>query len=343
MGSAGQRHLRNLKQLASSDLELFALRTSGHNIVITDGNAEACGSLEAHYGFRSFARLDEALAVSPDIVFVTNPSSKHMEVALAAAEAGCDLFIEKPLSHSTEGSKRLRKLVDQKRLVVMVGFQTRFHPLYSETKAVLKSARYGDVLSAHFQWGTFLPDHHPYEDYRAGYAARRDLGGGVLFGLIHELDLICSFWGLPEETHSIFGNSRELRIDAEDTVLALMKFRDRGRTFPVSLGLSYAQANEERCFKVQFERATLYCDLAHQTLQLAGRGGHEMEKDFPNHSRNDLFAAEMREFLESVAERRPPSPGLEDGISSLTLAEMIKMSASRGAVTEPLVETAESS
>jgi predicted dehydrogenase len=222
--------------------------------------------------------------------------------------------------------------------VAMVAFQTRFHPLYAEVKAALGSNEHGKVLSAQFQWCTFLPDHHPYEDYRAGYAARKDLGGGVLLGLIHELDLICSFWGFPDRVHSILANSGELEMDAEDTVVAQMRFQDRGRAFPVSLKLSYAQVNEERTLRIQFERATLYCDLARQVSRLTGRDATRIEKDFSGHSRNDLFLAEMKEFLEAIAARRPASPNLEDGIRSLLLAEMIRSGADRAGAGQPSCE-----
>lgn len=329
MGSAGQRHLRNLRRLAGKDLELFALRESRHNRLIVNGDAKECASLEAHYGLRSFSDLTEALATAPDAVFVTNPSSKHMPVALAAANAGADLFIEKPLSHSSEGIEDLKYTATRKRLVALVAFQTRFHPLYAELKAALTGDPYGKVVSAHFHWGTFLPHHHPYEDYRTGYAARRELGGGVVLGLIHELDLICSFWGFPNQVHSVLAKSPQLETNVEDTALALMLFENRGHTFPVSLHLTYAQVNEERTVKIQFERATLFCDWSNQSFHLHQIDRPSITKDFSNHSRNDLFLAEMREFLEARADRRQPSPGLADGIRSLKLAQMIKKEAER--------------
>ena len=54
--------------------------------------------MEKAYDIRVFARLDDALAERPDVAFICNPSSLHVPAALACVRAGCDLFIEKPLS-----------------------------------------------------------------------------------------------------------------------------------------------------------------------------------------------------------------------------------------------------
>jgi hypothetical protein len=50
--------------------------------------------------FRVFTNLEDALAERPQIAFVCNPSSLHIPVAVACARAGCDLFLEKPVSDS---------------------------------------------------------------------------------------------------------------------------------------------------------------------------------------------------------------------------------------------------
>ena len=77
---------------------------------------------------RSFDDLDRALAERPDAVFVCSPCSQHVETAQRAADAGCHLFIEKPVSHTLDGLSRLADTVAQKGLVALVGCQWRFHP-----------------------------------------------------------------------------------------------------------------------------------------------------------------------------------------------------------------------
>ena len=325
LGSIGQRHLRNLKRLVTDEVEIFACRRTRHNLCIEDGRARQVDSLADHLGFTEMRDLHEALDARPQLVFVTNPSGDHIETAIEAARRGCHLFIEKPLADSLADVDELRRLVAERNLTVMVGYQTRFHPCYQLTRDILRTGEYGPVLSAAFEWGTYLPSHHPYEDYREGYAARRDRGGGVLLGLIHEPDMIQSFWGQPERIAAVGGKLSTLEMDVEDTVAALMTYDDDGRQFPVTLSLSYAQTREVRRFRIQFDRATLLCDLCENTLSLFDRHGEcARRENFPQSHRKQLFVDEMSEFLSAVRERRTPSVSLDDGIESLRIVERIK-------------------
>ena len=95
-----------------------------------------------------FDDLDKALAQKPDIVFITNPGNLHIEVARKAAEAGCHLFIEKPLGIGEEGVDELIELVERKRLVALVAYQLRFHPGLQQVENWLKEERIGQLIFA---------------------------------------------------------------------------------------------------------------------------------------------------------------------------------------------------
>jgi predicted dehydrogenase len=311
--------------VAGKDRQILVYRSTNHNTLIVDGVASSCNSLKQQYGFDQFENLDDSLRQTPDVVFITNPSSKHMEVALKAIEYGCDLFIEKPLSHNLNDVDLLRKLAANKQSVVMVGYQTRFHPCYKLVKAILTDGEYGSVVSAGFEWGTYLPSHHPYEDYRKGYAATKDLGGGAILGLSHEIDMICSFWKQPESLIAIGGKLSTLEMDVEDTVSVLMNFKQDRQNFPVSLFLSYAQTKESRKFRIQLDKATVFCDLQKNTVRLFDETGTVIvDESHTELQRNRLFLDEMEEFVTSVRQRCQPSVSLDDGIESLKLAMRIK-------------------
>jgi len=325
LGSIGQRHLANFKRIANEDAEVLVCRETDHNIIINNGMAIPCNSLEQHYGFKQVSDLDKALAEKPDFVFVTNPTSKHLEVALKAAEKGCALFVEKPLAHTMDGIDLLKQWTKKNKLVVMVGYQMRFHPCYKFILKILSEKEYGDVVSAGFEWGTYLPRHHPYEDYRQGYAAQKNLGGGAILGMIHELDIIHSFWGQPEQVYAIGGKLSPLEMNVEDTVSVLMSFKRSKRVFPVTLFLSYAQTKEVRKWRVQLEDATVFCDLQDNSATIFDQGGKIIaEESYSELKRNRLFLNEMNEFLQAVEQKRQPVVSLQDGIESLKLALKIK-------------------
>ena len=273
LGSIGQRHLRNFRDIVGSQAEVIVCRKTNHSLVIADGHAFKCDSLRDYYGYLDVSSLEEGLALNPDIVFVTNPSSKHIEVALISANAKANIFIEKPLSHTVDGVAELQALVNKNKLSVHVGYQTRYHHCYKDVRSVLDEAWYGNLMSASFEWGTYLPDHHPYEGYRDGYAAKSSLGGGVTLGLIHEVDLIYSFFGIPKTMSAIGGKLSSLDMTADDTVSVLMGFELNDRLVPVNLFLSYAQKYETRSFRMQFEDAVLICDLVENSINIYGSKG----------------------------------------------------------------------
>jgi predicted dehydrogenase len=293
--------------------------------LIKNGRVRPCVSLQHHYGFTQVRTLNDGLKEKPDVVFITNPSSKHLGIALKAARKGCNLFIEKPLSHTLRGVDLLVKIVNLKDLIVTVGYQMRFHPCYKFVSKILSEKKYGDVISASFEWGTYLPNHHPYEDYRLGYAANKNLGGGAVLGLSHEIDIICSFWGQPEKLYVVGGKLSYLDMDVEDTVSILMGFKRDSLIFPVTLFLSYAQTKEIRKFRIQLEDALVLCDLSNNRVTLFENSNEIIiQKDFSNLKRNDLFMEEMSEFINAVRKKQQSSISLYDGIEALKLAMRIK-------------------
>ena len=126
--------------------------------------------------FPSTRSLNEALSYRPKIAVVATPTARHVEIALPAAEAGCDLYIEKPLGSELKDVDRLLTVVREKRLIAMLGCQFRFHPLLAELRSMIQEGRLGRIVGATAEYGDYLPSWHPWKDYRKSYSARKDLG-----------------------------------------------------------------------------------------------------------------------------------------------------------------------
>ena len=329
LGSMGQRHLQNIQKLQKEkklpdNLEFFGLvRPEDRHRVIREGQEKKVADSSEYYGMTPVVSWTEAKKVRPDAVFVTNPSSLHIPSALEFARLGSDLFIEKPLGHTTRGLSELERIVKSKKLITMVGFQTRFNPLVTKIKDLVGSKR-GRIISAAFTWNTFLPAHHIYEDYSKGYAARKDLGGGVVLGLIHEIDLVCYLLGLPKKVIAVGGKLSNLHMNVEDTVAALLLYAKKGKTFPVTLRLSYAQTKEVRKFEFQFEDSTLFVDSVGNRYALYGKEGELVEEKTDSTIRNELFEAEVLHLFECVNVRKESNVNIVEARKSLQVAFAIK-------------------
>ena len=319
LGAIGQRHARNLRAVCGDGLELLAYRRRLLPHVITELlQRDDSRDVETELGIAAFDDLDAALAARPDAVFVCTPSSGHIDIAQRAADAGCHLFIEKPVSHSLDGVPQLRETVVAKQLVVLVGCQWRYHPAVRWLREVLQAGTLGPLVRAEIDYGEYLPDWHPYEDYRTSYAARADLGGGVVLTQIHDYDLAWWLFGVSRVESATGGRLSSLEIDVEDTVEASLA----GGAVPVTVRQSIASRPPRRTLSVDGEGGSITIDL------LGGRISSDTRLiapgAFAGFQRNEMFVEEARHFCACVAGLEPPAVPLDDGIAVLRLALAVK-------------------
>jgi predicted dehydrogenase len=336
LGAIGQRHVRNLRALLGSEVNLLAYRVRRRPDVVTPGLEAVPGSnVETEYDIHVFARLEDALAERPAIAFICNPSSLHVPVALTCVRAGCDLFIEKPVSNDLAGLRELLDEVHRHGRIVMVGYQFRFHPCVGALQRLLGERSVGSLLSVRTVVGEYLPGWHPYEDYRALYAARADLGGGVILSQIHEFDYLYALFGLPRRLFAIGGHLSHLEIDVEDVASTLMEFNVDGHILPVHLHQDYLQRPASRSSEVLGSRGKVFMDLPGLSVTRYDGDGVVGEcLNWNTWNRNDAYQDELRHFLECVRTRRKPLVDLVDGIASLRMALAAKESIASGRVIE---------
>jgi predicted dehydrogenase len=280
-GSVGERHLRNLLALGYGNLVAYRQRNlpfrtldPGVVRVVTD-----------------FA---EALALGPKAAFIASPTAQHLPQALACAEAGMHLLIEKPLSHTVEGLDQLKAVAARRGVYVQVGYMMRFHPLVRELKAIIDEGRYGRLLSFTTRWGEYLPDWHPWEDYRTSYAARKELGGGAALTLSHDLDLV--LWLVPSPLaghYALSNHASALEVDVEAGMDFLLQFRD-GTTGHVHL--NFFEQPATRYLHFAFERGTVRFDYYDNALKISTPAGEE-ELSREGFDRNQLFLDQTEYFL----------------------------------------------
>ncbi len=336
LGSIGQRHLRNLRALLGNDCEIIAYRALRRDVVINDQMQVVRGSTIADfYGIREFTDYQEALAERPDAVFITNPSSLHLPFAIEAATAGCNLFIEKPLSVGTEGLEQLIDLVDSKGLVAFVGHQQRFHPGMSKVREWLADPRLGRPVSARFEYGEYLPYWHPYEDYRNTYGARADLGGGALLTLIHSIDCAVWLFGKPGRLFAAGGHLSHLALDVEDVSTILMAYVIDGGTLPVVVSLDYLQWPGKNSLVVVGDQGKIIWDFIANRGTLTSRITEDQDVwENMEYTRNEAFMAEMLHFLACLRGQEEPLVSLREASKSVEIAASARQSMNWGKVIE---------
>jgi len=122
-------------------------------------------------------RLDELLSWDIDAVFVHSPTETHYEIVKACLDAGKAVYVDKPISYDYEQSVRLAALAETKGLLLGVGFNRRFAPMYREANRWLAESG-----TSSFEYATFQKHRTRQQSHAAKLTVYDDL--------IHMLDLI---------------------------------------------------------------------------------------------------------------------------------------------------------
>ena len=335
LGSIGRRHLRNLIQLGEQDILLY--RTTATDAVYPPGLKPVVET-----------DLQAALAHSPQAVIIANPTSLHLNVAIPAAEMGCTILLEKPVSHSLEHIDSLQAALARGGGQALVGYQFRFHPSLQKIVELLAEGAIGRPISFRSHWGEYLPGWHPWEDYRQGYSARADLGGGVVLTLSHPLDYLRWLFGDVHSAWAYTGHLSDLQLDVEDTAEISLQFASGVLG---SVHLDYYQQPPSHHLEIIGTQGTIRWNYVGQAVSLTPNDGGAVELyrvaktlrmgttenieplsfKVPNgFERNDMFLAEMKHFLAVARGEAQPTCTLEDGIAALRLALAIHQSAMSG-------------
>lgn len=318
LGSIGSRHAVNLQSLGVS--EILAYRALGRPL---PADRELPPIVEC-------TSLEDGLARRPDAVLVCNPPSLHIPAALAAARAGAHLFIEKPLAASREGVAELAELVEREGLVSLVGFNLRFHPGLQLVKSLIDEGAVGKVVSIRADAGQHLTEWRPWQTLSESYSASRQLGGGVILDLIHEVDYVRWLGGEVAEVSCFARTSGFLGIDTEDTAEILLRFRDGGMA---GIHLDYVQRPASRSCKIVGEEGTIIWDYYENEVRLQRASDAEWQiSPQAGFQHNDMFVDEMRHFLACIAGREEPVVDVIEGTKVLDIALAAHESAAQGRV-----------
>lgn len=307
-GSIGTRHRLNL-ELLGVDVQTYSYRAAAAGIGA--GNDTR---------MKMVYDLHEALRMDFDAIVIANQTARHIDVALEAAANGRHLFIEKPLAVSTDGVGELFSLVRQQDLVVEAGYMLRFHPNLRRIRQLLDEELIGEIMHLRASVGQWLPDWRPGTDYRFGYSAFRNSGGGVIFDLVHELDLVQWLAGPVGEVGVMTRMVDCLEIETE--AIAHINLRMRSGIL-AQVSLDYVRPGYGRTLEIVGRKGVLYWDYPTGTVSLFLPDGtfkvlHKVATGF---ERNTMFIDHMAHFIERLQNPGiPAASSLGDSIAVMRTA-----------------------
>ncbi|MHB0959544.1 MAG: Gfo/Idh/MocA family protein [Pirellulaceae bacterium] len=194
-------------------------------VSISSRNPESAQRLADKFGLRcTIHRNYEEVLQDPrvDIVNLSGPSYVHAEQAIAAAESGRHVLVEKPMVLTMDENRALRDAVAKSHVKTVVGFVLRWNPMFQSLKTLLAQRTIGDLFYAEVDyWHGLGPSYRGWD-----WASRRSTGGSaMLFGGCHAVDALRWFANEEVLEVSALANNQRALWEYDANVVAIVKFR----------------------------------------------------------------------------------------------------------------------
>ena len=178
------------------------------------------------HGCKVYDTIDELLKVDEvDIVCVCTPSGAHLEPAVKSIQAGKHCLIEKPLEVTIEKADEIIAAADKHGVTVAAVYPGRFYDISLKLKEAVDKGRFGKMVlgNAYVQWNRS----EAYYNSAAWRGTWELDGGGALMNQgVHQVDMLQWLMGPIESVQAITANVKHKNIEVEDTVVALVKFKN---------------------------------------------------------------------------------------------------------------------
>jgi predicted dehydrogenase len=280
-----------------------------------------------------FFKAEDAKLFKPDITVICSPAPTHIFFAQIFADTKSNMFIEKPISTSTSGIKELIKTCEQNKTVLQVGYNLRFSVSLQKFKEIVDSGKLGSLQKIECETGQYLPDWRPESDYRVGVSARKELGGGVLLELSHEIDYLRWIFGEVIWVSGELTTESDLEIDVEDTARFKMGFHDMSdlNGLVADVTLDFVRRTPSRICRVYGSIANLEWNGLTGEVSIFEHNKNAREKIYtdPN-DLNKTYELEWLSFIDSVNTGNKPFVTGEDGLRVIEIIEAIRIASDTG-------------
>ena len=326
LGGIGQRYLRLLKS-NYRNVNVYAIRKKKRAYEIDDTlSLNKKTDIIKKYDITVLKDIKLLKDIEINWCIICSPTSRHLLHLKKLIDKNIPVLIEKPLSDNLSKSIRLIDYAQKKNCTILTAHMQRFNPCVVKLKKLIDNNFLGNLYSVQINVKSLMPSWHKYENYKRLYAARKDMGGGVILTESHEIDLINWIFGNPTQIQvkSINEKISKYIMNVEDTSISIMKFIFKNRKLIVSLNQSFVSLTPARSIKIEGEKGLLTLDLNENVLTLQNAKKKRELFNCRDLSRNDLFLKQIKYFYSITKLKHIKNKILDNGLNTLRLLIKLK-------------------
>lgn len=320
-GSIGKRHIGNL----------LARGIPAEDIIAMDTREDRRQEVIDRFGVTNvFATFEETAAQAMDAAIICSPTSLHIQQGIPLAERGVHLMIEKPLDAQAAGGEELARICADKGAQVVIAYPFRFSEHARKLKELVDAQVVGRPLFVRGEFSEYLPDWHPYEDYRSFYMAKVSGGGGSLLDQSHIMDMCHWLCGDVDEIFAVNTRASDLEVETDDLAEMVVRFKSGlvGNVHQDMFGRKHSKSLEVKC-----AHGNIWWDVYDLSVSVFDRRTEQTVTHGFKKDHQIMYLNELDHFLNLASGKETTSMcTLAEGIHGMEIIEAARRSSESGAM-----------
>lgn len=295
-GGWGKNHARILSQL-------------GVLSAICDSNYENAKEYGEKYSVNYYTSIDEMLNSEKfDGAFVVTPTVTHTEIASKLLQARKHVFVEKPLTYSSEEGEKLLELAKKNKVILTCGYIERFNPAVALVKKMVKEKRFGDLIMLEFHRENRMPLHI------------KDVG--IIYDTsVHDIDT--ANWLFDKMPNVVFARSGKISHEHEDFASIMLGYDDNRIAI---ISSNWITPKRVRTFGAVCTEAVINSDFITQEVKIEKKE----ETEVPRSEKQEPLLLEIQSFVGAIEGKNDVVVMANQALNVTKIAEAALLSSKQG-------------
>ncbi len=282
-GDIARRHYQNLKILLPKSKIVFFIRNKEYKNKRID----------------FFKDLNTAKKFKPNITLICSPANTHIKYAKIFSKINSNIFFEKPVTTNLIQLEKFLSYVKKKNITIFTGYNLRFDNSFIFFKKMLELKKIGKILSVRSEVGQYLPSWRK-KKYQKTVSAHKNLGGGAINELSHDVDLLLVLFNKVKLLYSFNLKVSDLKINTEDSAHAIFKSKLDGKYFYIFLNIDFYRHDYTRSCTVIGSKATIKWNGMSNKVEIFSKNSNKPKVFQLDKNKNNSYFNEMKYFLRNI-------------------------------------------